>query len=385
MYKIQTLNKISSVGLNNLDKSKYEIGTDIESPDGIILRSFNMQDIELPSLLKGVARAGAGVNNIPIDKCSEKGIVVFNTPGANANAVKELVLTALLISSRKVVSGIEWAKTLKEETGVAKLIEKGKGEFVGPEIQGKTLGVIGLGAIGVLVANAANSLGMKVLGYDPYVSVDAAWNLSSSITRITNLKTLLASCDYITIHIPLLSDTKYMFNKELFASMKKGSRILNFSRGELVNDNDLKEAIAEGIVACYVTDFPNEETIKMENVIAIPHLGASTPEAEDNCAIMAANQLNDFLQTGNIKNSVNFPNCELEPTSKARITIAYKNSAKILNQLTNICASKNINIVDMINKTKGDLAYAIFNIDKADESILEEINAIENILSVRII
>lgn len=385
MYKIQTLNKISSVGLNNLDKSKYEIGTDIKSPDGIILRSFNMQDIELPSSLKSVARAGAGVNNIPIDKCSEKGIVVFNTPGANANAVKELVLTALLISSRKVVSGIEWAKTLKEETGVAKLIEKGKGEFVGPEIQGKTLGVIGLGAIGVLVANAATSLGMKVLGYDPYVSVDAAWNLSSSITRITNLKTLLASCDYITIHIPLLPDTKYMFNKELFSSMKKGSRILNFSRGELVNDNDLKEAIAEGIVNCYVTDFPNEETIKMENVIAIPHLGASTPEAEDNCAIMAANQLNDFLQTGNIKNSVNFPNCELEPTSKARITIAYKNSTDILNQITNICTSKNINIVDMINKTKGDLAYAILNIDKADESILEKINTMENILSVRII
>lgn len=385
MYKIQTLNKISSVGLNNLDKSKYEIGTDIASPDGIILRSFNMQEMELPSSLKGVARAGAGTNNIPIDKCSEKGIVVFNTPGANANAVKELVLTAMLISSRKVVSGIEWAKTLKEETGVAKLIEKGKGEFVGPEIQGKTLGVVGLGAIGVLVANAANSLGMKVLGYDPYVSVDAAWNLSSSITRITNLKSLLASCDYVTIHIPLLPDTKHMFNKELFASMKKDSRLLNFSRGELVNDNDLKEAIANGIVACYVTDFPNEETIKMENVIAIPHLGASTPEAEDNCAIMAANQLGDFLQTGNIKNSVNFPNCELALTSEARITITHKNSTDILNQITNILASKSINIVDMINKSKGDLAYTILNVDKASESISKEIDTLENVLSVRII
>ncbi len=383
MYTVQTLNKIANIGLDILDKTKYQIETETNSPDGIILRSFSMHEMELPNSLKAIARAGAGVNNIPVDKCSEMGIIVFNTPGANANAVKELVIAGLLLSSRKIVDGINWAKTLDGQTGVAKLVEKGKGEFVGPEIQGKTLGVIGLGAIGVLVANAASALGMKVLGYDPYVSVDAAWNLSSSISRATNLESLVSQCDYITIHIPLVNDTKYMFSKDLFKLMKKDMRLLNFSRAELVNDADLKEAIENGIVSCYVTDFPNEETIKMQNVITIPHLGASTPESEDNCAVMAVNQLKDFLEYGNIKNSVNFPNCELALENKPRVTVTHKNIPNILTPITNVFAKRGINIVDMINKSKGNLAYTILNVDNADETMIEELKAIDGILSAR--
>lgn len=385
MYKIQTLNKISPNGLKVFDKSEYEISTEIDSPDGIILRSFNMHEMELPDSLKAVARAGAGTNNIPIDKCSEKGIIVFNTPGANANAVKELVIAALLLTSRKIVQGINWAKTLQDQSGVSKLVEKGKSEFVGPEILGKKLGVVGLGAIGVLVANSANSLGMEVLGYDPYLSVDAAWNLSSDVKRAAKLDELLNECDYITLHIPLIADTKYMFNKEAFKSMKKGVRLLNFSRGELVNDNDLKDAISEGIVNCYITDFPNEQTINMENVIAVPHLGASTPESEENCAFMASNELKDFLETGNIKNSVNFPNCSLAVSDKGRIALAHKNIPNILSQITNVVASKGINISDMINKSKGAFAYTILNIDTINDAITNELKSIDGILSVRVI
>lgn len=385
MYKVQTLNKISALGLNNFDKSVYTIDENIDSPDGIVLRSFNMHDMELPNSLKAIARAGAGVNNIPIDKCSEKGIVVFNTPGANANAVKEIVLTGLLLSSRKIVDGIEWTKSLKGKDDIAKLVEKGKSEFVGPEISGKKLGVIGLGAVGVLVANAANMLGMKVLGYDPYLSVEAAWNLSSSINRAINLETLLSSCDYITVHIPLTDDTKYMFNKNVFDVMKKGVRLLNFSRGELVDDNALKEAIENDIVSCYVTDFPNENTVNMKNVIAMPHLGASTPESEENCAVMAVNQLKDFLETGNVKNSVNFPNCNLPLADKARVAVAHKNIPNILSPITNVFASKKINIIDMINKSKKSFAYTILNVDSADETIVEELKSLEGILSARVI
>jgi len=384
MYKVQTLNKIANIGIDILDKSVYEVKTEMDSPDGMILRSFSMHEMELPESLKAVARAGAGVNNIPIDKCSEKGIVVFNTPGANANAVKEIVITALLISSRKVVQGIEWAKTLKDETGVANLVEKGKGEFVGPEIQGKTLGVVGLGAIGVLVANAANALGMKVIGYDPYLSINAAWNLSSSVKNAVSIESLLAQCDYVTIHIPFMPATKYMFNKDLFSVMKKGSRLLNFARGELVDDSALKDAIANGTVECYVTDFPNEKTVNMEGVIAIPHLGASTPEAEDNCAVMAVEQLKNFLETGDIKNSVNFPNCELASVGSTRVAVAHKNIPNMISTITNVFASKGINIPDMISKSKENLAYSIFNLEKADETIEEAIKAIDGVLSVRV-
>lgn len=385
MYKIQTLNKIASIGLNALDKSQYEIGDNVDSPDGIVLRSFNMHEMELPNSLKAIARAGAGTNNIPIDKCSQKGIVVFNTPGANANAVKEIVLTALLLSSRKIVDGIDWVKTLESKEDIPKLVEKGKGEFVGPEIQGKKLGVIGLGAVGVLVANAANSLGMKVLGYDPYLSVDAAWSLSSSINRAVNLETLLSSCDYVTVHIPLTNDTKHMFNKSLFDVMKKGARLLNFSRGELVDNNALKDAIESQIVSCYITDFPNEETINMKNTISIPHLGASTPESEENCAVMAVEEIKEFLETGNIKNSVNFPNCSLALANEARVSVAHKNIPNILSQITNVFAAKGINIVDMINKSKKDLAYTILNVSGVDNEIIEKLNSIDGVLFSRII
>lgn len=384
MYKVQTLNKIANIGIDILDTTVYEVASEMQSPDGIVLRSYSMHEMELPKSLKAVARAGAGVNNIPIDKCSEAGIVVFNTPGANANAVKEIVMTGLLISSRKIVQGIEWAKTLKAEKEVAKLVEKGKGEFVGPEIQGKTLGVIGLGAIGVLVANAANALGMNVIGFDPYLSVDAAWNLSSSVNKATSIETLLPQCDYVTIHVPYMPTTKHMFNKDLFSVMKKGSRLLNFARGELVDDVALKDAIADGTIACYVTDFPNELTVDMDGVIAIPHLGASTPEAEDNCAVMAVQQLKNFLETGNIKNSVNFPNCELATVGKARVSVAHKNIPNMISTITNVFASKNINITDMISKSKGDLAYSIFNLDNIDESIEKSITAINAVLSVRV-
>ncbi len=385
MYKIKTLNKISSAGLNALNKSEYEVGDNVSSPDGIVLRSFNMHDMELPDTLKAVARAGAGTNNIPIDKCSQKGVVVFNTPGANANAVKEIVLTGLLLSSRKIIDGIQWVKTLDGKEDIPKLVEKGKGEFVGPEIQGKKLGVIGLGAVGVLVANAANALGMKVLGYDPYLSVDAAWHLSSSINRAVNLETLFSSCDYVTVHIPLTDDTKHMFNKSVFDIMNKGARLLNFSRGELVDNAALKEALDNGTVSCYITDFPNEETIKMKNTICIPHLGASTPESEENCAVMAVEEIKEFLETGNIKNSVNFPNCSLAVADKSRVAVAHKNIPNILSPITNVFASKSINIIDMINKSKKNLAYTILNVDSVDDEIIQKLNSVEGILSSRII
>ena len=307
MYQIQTLNKISKKGLAVLDEN-YTCADETENPDGIILRSFKMHDMELPESLRAVARAGAGVNNIPIDKCTDKGIVVFNTPGANANAVKEIVLGALFLASRKIVQGIEWEKTLiGSGDDIPSLVEKGKSAFAGPEIEGKTLGVVGLGAIGVRVANAAHHLGMNVIGFDPYLSVDAAWHLTRFAHKANSLDELLEKADYITIHVPSTPSTKGMFNSEAFAKMKKGARLLNFSRGSLVDENDVQEAIASGTVATYVTDFGSEALLKCENVICLPHLGASTPESEENCAVMAANEIKDFLENGNIKNSVNFP------------------------------------------------------------------------------
>ncbi|MBZ4645549.1 MAG: D-3-phosphoglycerate dehydrogenase / 2-oxoglutarate reductase [Petroclostridium sp.] len=387
MYNIQTLNKISPLGLELFKEGSYNISDKIDNPDAILVRSYVMHDMELPKSLKAIARAGAGVNNIPIDKCSEKGIVVFNTPGANANAVKELTVAALLLSSRKIIEGIQWAKSLAGEgANVPKLVEKGKADFTGPEILGKKLGVIGLGAIGVMVANAANSLGMEVTGFDPYISVDAAWGLSRNVKKAPDFRSLLENSDYITLHVPLTGETKDLINYDKFSLMKKGVRLLNFSRAELVNNEDLKRAIQEGIVDTYVTDFPSEELLNMEHVIAIPHLGASTPESEDNCAVMAANQLRDFLENGNITNSVNFPSCELNRSSDFRVTVAHKNIPNMVGQISTILAKEQINILNMINRSKGNLAYTIID---AEENIPEDVvcrlQNIEGVLSVRII
>lgn len=385
--EILTLNKIAACGLDLLDKSVFNVSDNAADPDGIILRSFNMHDSVLGDNLKAIARAGAGTNNIPIDKCTEKGIVVFNTPGANANAVKELVLAGLFLSSRKIAQSMEWAKTLKGEgENVGKLVEKGKSNFVGPEIEGKKLGIIGLGAIGVMVANAAYHLGMEVIGYDPYISVDAAWGLSRHVKKADNVKDLVSECDYITLHVPLNDSTKNMIGKDLFAVMKKGARILNFARGGLVDEEALKAALSDGTVAAYVTDFPDDNILGLEKVVCIPHLGASTPESEDNCAKMASVEIQDYLCEGNIVNSVNFPNCTLPREGKTRITIAHKNVPNCVSSFTNLCSRDGYNIANMINKSRKDLAYTIIDLDSdADLSIAKEFENLENVMKVRII
>lgn len=390
---IKTLNAISESGLKIFNSDHYKIDNDSENPDAIVLRSFNMHSYEFGSNLKGIARAGAGVNNIPVDKCTEAGIVVFNTPGANANAVKELVLTTLMASSRNLFDGIAWTKGLADEGDqIPKLVEAGKKQFVGKEIKGKTLGVIGLGAIGARVANDALELEMDVIGFDPFISVDLAWNLSRNVQRAMTLEQLFANSDYITVHVPLTNDTKGMFNSETFAIMKDGVHILNFSRGELVNENDMAAALESGKVGKYITDFPNENVLKMKNVIPIPHLGASTAESEENCAIMAARQLKDFLETGNIKNSVNFPNAILEYTGKRRVAVFHKNVPNMVGQITSAISSYNLNIADMVNRSRGGYAYTMIEID-IDEKVIgdivldiqEKIIGIEGIVSVRVI
>ncbi|MDO4743784.1 MAG: phosphoglycerate dehydrogenase [Clostridia bacterium] len=383
MYKVKTLNKIAKIGLDVFD-DKYTYGDEVENPDGIILRSFNMHEMELPESLAAVARAGAGVNNIPIDKCSEKGIVVFNTPGANANAVKELVIAGLLLASRKVVQGIAWAKTLiGEGDQVSKLVEKGKSSFAGPEIQGKTLGIIGLGAIGVRVANAAHALGMKVVGYDPYLSIDAAWKMTRSAEKAADIDTLLAKSDYISIHVPATKDTKGMFNKDLFKKVKPGVRLLNFSRAELVDTEAVLAALEDGVVSEYVTDFATEELLKSDRVVVMPHLGASTPESEDNCAVMAAQELRDFLENGNITNSVNFPNCDMGKVCGSRVTIAHKNVPSMITQISDVFAKDGINIENMMNKSRGDIAYTMIDTHSAvDETIINDLKAIDSVIKV---
>ena len=386
MYQIRTLNKISKKGLAQLGEN-YSCADEIANPDGVILRSFKMHDMELPSSLRAVARAGAGVNNIPIDKCTEKGIVVFNTPGANANAVKELVLAALLLSSRKIVQGIEWTKTLiGEGDAISGLVEKGKSNFVGPEIEGKTLGVVGLGAIGVRVANAAHHLGMDVIGFDPYLSVDAAWHLTRFAHKANDLQTLLEKADYITIHVPATPETKGMFNSEAFASMKAGARLLNFSRGTLVDEEDVIAALESGKLSCYITDFASEALLKQENVIAMPHIGASTPESEENCAMMAAKELKDFLENGNITNSVNFPACDMGKAMGTRITVLHKNIPNMLKQFTDALASKGVNIENMLNKSKGDNAYTMIDIaGNCEAAVLAEMEAIDGVIKVTVL
>jgi len=386
MFNVLTLNKIAACGLDQLAADKYNITDDAAKDcDGIILRSFAMHDMEFPKSLKAVARAGAGTNNIPIDKCSENGIVVFNTPGANANAVKELVLAGLFLASRDVVGGINWANTLTGDD-IAKQVEKGKANFAGSEIQGKVLGVIGLGAIGVLVANAAYSLGMKVIGYDPYLSVDAAWRLSSHIRHAKSADDVYAKADFLTIHVPLTDSTKHTVNRDTISKMKDGVKILNFARGELVDNEAIKSALESGKVSKYVVDFPNGEVLNQKNIIPIPHLGASTEESEDNCAKMAAQELSNYLETGNIVNSVNFPNCELPFSGKGRICILHKNIPNMLTQFTNTFASNSQNIADLINKSKKDLAYTIINTDDiVTDEVIDKLKAVPDVLRVRVI
>ncbi len=387
MFAIQTLNKIAACGLERLPRETYETATDIQNPAGILVRSQEMHAMKLPDSLLAVARAGAGTNNIPIPQCTEKGIVVFNTPGANANGVKELVIAAMLLSSRKITEGMAWTQSLKGKGDeVPGLVEKGKAEFVGPELQGKTLGVIGLGAIGVMVANAATALGMKVLGYDPYISVEGAWKLSRDVVKAASLDTLAAESDYITIHVPLTPETKSLFNKERLARTKKNARIINFSRSGLVDNVAVKEEISSGRLSAYITDFPEEELLGVPGVICIPHLGASTPESEDNCAIMAADEMREYLERGNIKNSVNFPDCEMAPAGKDRLLIINKNVPNMVGQITTVLASQNNNIEDMINKHRGDVAYNIIDIaGKVDENLIAALGEIDGVVRVRII
>ncbi len=386
MFNILTLNKIAKCGLDCLDPEKFTVTDQVSDDcDGIILRSFSMHEMDLPKNLKGVARAGAGTNNIPIPKCTEKGIVVFNSPGANANAVKELVIAGLLMASRNITGGIAWANTLTGDD-VAKQVEKGKSAFGGCEIKGKTLGVIGLGAIGVLVANAAEALGMNVIGFDPYLSINAAWNLNSTVKKANSVEEVYAEADYITLHLPLTDDTKGMVNADTIALMKDGVKILNFARGELVDNSALKAAIADNKVSSYVVDFPNAEVLNCEGIVPIPHLGASTEESEDNCAIMASEELAEFLTTGNITNSVNFPNCSLALGSKGRVAVAHKNVPNMISGCTSVISEGGINISDMINKSKGDVAYSIFNTDNSITPEVEaKLAAIDGVLSVRVI
>ena len=382
---ICTLNKIAACGTDRL--VGYTITDTLDNAAGVMVRSAAMHDMQLPDTLLGIARAGAGVNNIPIDKCSEQGIVVFNTPGANANAVKELVLAGLFLASRKVVDGIRWAQTLKGEgDAVGKLVEKGKSAYAGPELLGKKLGVIGLGAIGVLVANAAVALGMDVYGYDPYLSVDAAWKLSRHIHHANTLDEIYAECDYITVHVPLVADTKGMLNEAAFAAMKEGVRILNFSRAGLVDSDAMLAALAAGKVAAYVVDFPTDEMLGVPNVVAIPHLGASTPESEDNCAVMAANQLKAYLEDGNIINSVNFPEVNVPRAGDVRICVLHKNIPNMLAQISSVVSACGVNIASMTNKSRKDMAYTVLDIEgTVCDDVTEKITAIDGVIRVRIL
>ncbi len=385
MYKIKLMNKISDVGLAKFNEN-YEYSEDMTNEDAILLRSASLHDYDFGDHVKAIARAGAGVNNIPIDKCSEKGIVVFNTPGANANAVKELVICALLMSSRRVVESIEWVKTLADDENVAKTAEKGKSNFVGPEIEGKSLGVIGLGAIGVNVANAAIKLDMQVYGYDPYMSVNSAWALSKHVKQATDMDEIFKTCDYITIHVPSTKDTKGMVNKEKLALVKEGARLLNFARGDLVVVDDVIEAVQSGKLGKYVTDFADQKLIGQENIIVFPHLGASTPESEDNCAKMAVNEIRDFLENGNITNSVNFPRCVQARESKVRLCITNRNMPNILARISKLFADHNLNIENMVNRSKGEYSYTLIDTNSdVRQDIIDRIEAANGILNVRVI
>ena len=384
--KVNCLNPIAKCGLDLLDDN-YEMVDDAAQAQAILVRSASMHEMELSDNLAAVARAGAGVNNIPLDKCAEKGIVVFNTPGANANGVKELVVAAMLLASRDIVGGIEWIKENKDDEGIAKAAEKAKKAFAGTEIAGKKLGIIGLGAIGVLVANAANRLGMEVYGCDPYLSVDNALNMSRDITIVKTYEEIYDVCDFITVHVPLLDSTKGMFDKTAFDKMKDGVVFLNFSRDTLVNEPDMKAALESGKVKKYVVDFPNPTTVNLPNTIVTPHLGASTQESEDNCAKMAVKEIRDFIENGNIKNSVNYPACDAGVcATEGRIAVAHKNVHSMLSQFTTLFANDGINIENMVNKSRGDYAYTIFDIcNPSTEKLVNELQAIDGVIKVRIV
>lgn len=384
--KVKLLNKIAAVGTNELDRDYYEVGADIESPDAIMVRSAAMHDMTFEPEMLAIARCGAGVNNIPVDRCSKEGIVVFNTPGANANGVKELTLCALFLASRRITDGIEWAKTLSGDADAAKTVEKGKSAFAGTEVQGKKLGVIGLGAIGGMVANAALHLGMEVMGCDPYLSVEAAWSLSRNVKRAASYEQIFRECDYITLHIPATPETKNTINADAISVMKDGVKIINLARADLVDAEALKAGLAAGKVSAYVTDFPTPEIIGVSGVVAIPHLGASTEEAEDNCAVMAAHELDDYLRFGNIKNSVNFPNVSMPHSGDVRICLLHSNVPSIISQITAALSEQHINIENMINKSKGDNAYTLLEINgSVSDSTVAKIKSIEGMYRVRVI
>ena len=387
MYNIKTYNKISAIGLDEFDKTAYTCGDEVADPVGAIVRSAALHETEFPKTMLAIARAGAGTNNIPVDRCAEEGIVVFNTPGANANAVKELVIAGLLICSRRVIPAIKWAESLKGNGAeVGKMVEKGKGAFVGPEIKGKSLGVIGLGAIGVQVANAANHLGMKVYGYDPYLSINSAWNLTHNAVHIYDINEIYKKCDYISVHVPLTDSTKNMIDAAAIANMKDGVRILNFARAGLVKSDDMIAALADGKVASYVTDFPTDEMLDVDGVIAIPHLGASTPESEDNCADMAAKQLVDYIENGNITNSVNMPEISMPRSGNHRVCVIHKNIPNMLTAITGIVAENNVNIENMLNKSRGDYAYTMIDVNVDDvDTVEQKISAVDGVIRVRVI
>lgn len=386
MFKYHCLNPISQVGLEKFS-GQYEKTENIEEADGILVRSAAMHDMELPENLLAIARAGAGVNNIPLDKCAEKGIVVFNTPGANANGVKELVIAGMLLASRDVAGGIEWVKANVADENIAKDAEKAKKNFAGTEIQGKKLGIIGLGAIGVKVANVAKHLGMEVYGYDPYVSVDAAWNLSRDVKHVLHVEEIYAECDIITIHVPLMDATKGMIGKEALDQMKEGVILLNFARDLLVDEKAVLESIKAGKVRKYVSDFPNPTTAGQEGCIVIPHLGASTEESEDNCAVMAVKQMKDYLENGNIANSVNYPKCDMGVCEQAgRVAVFHKNIANMITRFTACFGDNNINISDMTNKSRGEVAYTMLDIETpASREIIEKLQSIDGVFRVRVV
>lgn len=386
MFQYYCLNPIAQVGLDKFT-DEFNKTENINEAQGILVRSAAMHDMELSDNLLAVARAGAGVNNIPLDKCAEKGIVVFNTPGANANGVKELVIAGMLLASRDIVGGINWVESAKEDENISKATEKEKKRFAGTEIQDKKLGIIGLGAIGVKVANVAKYMGMEVYGYDPYVSVDAAWNLNRDVKHVLNVEDIYENCDIITIHVPLLDSTKGMINKEAIDKMKEGVIILNFARDLLVNEKDVLEGIKEGKVRKYVSDFPNSTTAGQEGCIVIPHLGASTEESEDNCAKMAVKEMMNYLKNGNIINSVNYPNCDMGICSQAgRVAIFHKNIANMITKFTACFGDEGINITDMMNKSKGEVAYTMLDIEKpAEQEIIDKLKAINSVFRVRVV
>lgn len=386
MRKVRILNKISPSGLDVFDRSQYQISDDCENPVAMLVRSASMHEMELPGSLLAIGRAGAGVNNIPVDKCSQQGIVVFNTPGANANAVKEMVLCGLLMSARKIYPGMVWAQTLKGQGAeVPGLVEKGKSKFVGPELAGKTLGVVGLGAIGIEVANTARHLGMEVYGYDPYLSVDRAWGISRAIHHADNLKEIYEKCDFITLHVPCNAETKGMINNQSISQMKHGVRLLNFARGELVVNEDLLAGLEEKQIRCYVTDFPSEELLGHPGVLALPHLGASTPESEENCATMAAMELVDFLENGNITNSVNMPSVSMPRSGDMRITLIHRNVPSMITQIATLISDKGVNIENLTNKSRRDYAYTMVDVTGGvNETHVEQLRQIEGMIRVTV-